>query len=106
MLTVPGRRERDMLMDDLPAAIALSLEHVREPRGNGGPRRPGGHREHLGSGADEGVRPDDLDLAIRNPIVLRLRADEVARPAGLDLAVRRESGMGRIEHHRSVRILA
>ena len=54
-----------MLVDDFPAAVFLTLEDVGETGADGRSRGPGGDGEDFDPRADKGVRPDDLDVAIR-----------------------------------------
>src|SRR4029079_8198307 len=95
-----------MLVNDLPAAVALTLEDVGEARADGWRGRPRLNRENLGAGADERIGADDLNMTIRNVIVPRLHAVERARPACLDLAVGARRRVGCVDHHRAVCILA
>src|SRR6185369_8570480 len=95
-----------MLVNDLPAAVALPLEYVREARAD---RRACGARldcENLGARTDERVRTENLNLPVGHMVVRRLHADIVLSPARLHLSVGAVGRVARVEHHGTLRILA
>ena len=96
-----------MLVDDLPAAVALALEDVGEARADRGPqrRRPLTVKTSVPE-LTKASGTDDLNVPVGDVVIGRLHADECLRPAGLDLAVGARRRVGRVDHHRAVGILA